>query len=246
MAGEGIGVVERRTAGDVDIHDHVSPRLGTLVARRQRPPRPSIPPRASLGCVLEAGSAFPQLTPPICLYTQRPVLAAGIATCDSRALGYEALCAVVPTRYYRQQRAQPAVRTPVVSAVPASGENADMGNETLPGLRHSEEAEPEVEADGLGAAWSSGPSRGATLPLPTPAGSGAAARIPREPASTAVPETALAPAAVFASSWCVGGLRWVLEGWSTTHNSVLSSYRLTEQRVFGTCCKDAEVRRTTR
>jgi hypothetical protein len=24
-------------------------------------------------CVLEAGSAFPQLTPPICLYTQRPV-----------------------------------------------------------------------------------------------------------------------------------------------------------------------------
>jgi hypothetical protein len=38
-------------------------------------------------------------------------LAAGIATCASRALGYEALCAVVPPRYYRQQRAQSTTHT---------------------------------------------------------------------------------------------------------------------------------------
>ena len=42
-----------------------------------------------------------------------------------------------------------------------------------------------------------------SLTRPTPAGSGAAVRTPREPASTAVPDTGLAPAAVSASSWCV-------------------------------------------
>jgi hypothetical protein len=62
------------------------------------------PAHAIARCVLEAGSAFPQLTPPICLYTQRPVWR--LVSLRARALGYEALCAVVPPRYYRQQRAQ--------------------------------------------------------------------------------------------------------------------------------------------
>ena len=60
---------------------------------------------------LESDLGLPQLTPPICLYPQRPVWRLDSLRAISRASGYDAPCAVVPARHYSQQRAQSTMHT---------------------------------------------------------------------------------------------------------------------------------------
>ena len=60
---------------------------------------------------LESDLGLPQLTPPICLYPQRPVWRLDSLRAISRASGYDAPCAVVPARHYSKQRAQSTMHT---------------------------------------------------------------------------------------------------------------------------------------